>query len=139
MATVSSEYLALGQSFQNLRSIKGHWDGGEANPAVDNFNGEKHQTLQKLGEYFGKPGTSAADILATMGQPDEMKQTMDEAFQASLMPGPMIGGTDASVGAANATVMYFIYKWRGNHDYLWFKIDAVKEQVIESSWYHAYE
>ncbi|KAF9353897.1 hypothetical protein BGX26_008346 [Mortierella sp. AD094] len=160
MATVSSEFQALGQSFQNLRKIKGHWDGGDSNPAVDNFNGEKHQTLQKLGEYFGKAGTPAADILVTMGEPDEIKQTMDEAFQASLMPGPVLGGAGANV-SANATgaglgdfsttmmpsgssnaepqVMYFVYKWRGNHDYLWFKIDAVKEQVLESSWYHAYE
>ncbi|KAF9114415.1 hypothetical protein BGX27_010886 [Mortierella sp. AM989] len=158
MAAVSSEFQALGQSFQELRAVKGHWDGGESNSAVDNFNGEKHQTLKKLGEYFGKAGTPAADILATMGQPDEIKQTMDEAFQASLMPGPVLGGTGAN-DSANATgaglgdfsttmmpsttagpeAMYFIYKWRGNHDYLWFKIDAVKEQVLESSWYHAYE
>jgi hypothetical protein len=80
-----------------------------------------------------------------MGQPDEIKQTMDEAFQASLMPGPMIGGgvggQGEPTGATNAgpQVMYFIYKWRSNHDYLWFKVDAETERVIESSWYHAYE
>ncbi|KAK3814572.1 MAG: hypothetical protein JOS17DRAFT_795369 [Linnemannia elongata] len=160
MASVSSEFQALGQSLQNLRTVKGHWDGGDADPRVDNFNGEKHQTLQKLGEYFGKPGTPAANILATMGEPDEIKRTMDEAFQASLMPGPMVsGGTGGQIhlatgaglndfsttmmpsGATNDApqVMYFIYKWRNNHDYLWFKVDAIKEEVIESSWYHAYE
>ncbi|KAG0255197.1 hypothetical protein BG011_005287 [Mortierella polycephala] len=163
MATVSSEYQALGESFQNLRNVKGHWDGSEPNPAVDNFNGEKHTLLKQLGEYFGKPGTPAQDILVTMGPPDDVKQTMDEAFQASLMPGPMVGGTGAPgympnvtgaglgdvsttmmpTGSTNTSadpqVMYFIYKWRGNHDYLWFKMDALKEQVIESSWYHAYE
>ncbi|GJJ71392.1 hypothetical protein EMPS_03742 [Entomortierella parvispora] len=163
MATVTAEYQSLGQSLQNLRQIKGHWDGGDQNPAVDNFNGEKHQVLQKLGEYFGKPGVPAANILSTMGQPDEIKQTMDEAFQTSLMPGPVVGGTGAAAlsyganstgaglgdvsttmmpsGSSNAgpQVMYFIYKWRGNHDYLWFKIDAEKEEVLESSWYHAYE
>ncbi|KAF9296787.1 hypothetical protein BGZ88_011857 [Linnemannia elongata] len=163
MASVSSEFQALGENLQNLRTIKGHWDGGDADPRVDNFNGEKHQTLQKLGEYFGKPGTPAANILATMGQPDEIKQTMDEAFQASLMPGHLVGGgaggqfganalaTGAGLGDVNTTmmpsgatnaapqVMYFIYKWRNNHDYLWFKVDAAKEEVIESSWYHAYE
>ncbi|KAF9538144.1 hypothetical protein EC957_007197 [Mortierella hygrophila] len=159
MASVSSEFQALGQSLQNLRTIKGHWDGGDSNPSVDNFNGEKHQTLQKLGEYFGKPGTPAANILQTMGQPDEIKQTMDEAFHASLMPGHLVGGgaggqsnalatgaglddvstTMMPTGTTDAGVMYFIYKWRNNHDYLWFKVDALKEEVIESSWYHAYE
>ncbi|KAF9897730.1 hypothetical protein BX616_005078 [Lobosporangium transversale] len=162
MASISAEFQALGQSLQNLRNIKGHWDGGESNPAVDNFNGEKHQTLMKLGEYFGKPGTPAADILTTMGQPDEIRQSMDEAFHASLMPGPVVGGTGGPTASANVTgaglgdvnttmmpsgsnadsdaqVMYFIYKWRGNHDYLWFKVDATTEKVLESSWYHAYE
>ncbi|KAG0208209.1 hypothetical protein BGX28_000736 [Mortierella sp. GBA30] len=159
MATISSEYQALGQSLQNLREVRGHWDGGDSDPRVDNFNGEKHQTLQKLGEYFGKPGTPAANILQTMGQPDEIKQTMDEAFHASLMPGPVLGGsgihsqtanaTGAGLGEVNTTMMptdtsgpqvvYFVYKWRGNHDYLWFKVDALKEEVVESSWYHAYD
>lgn len=97
-----------------------------------------------------------------MGPPDDIKQNMDEAFEASLMPGPVIGGPGAAA-VVNATgagldevsttmmptgatgsqgqpqVMYFIYKWRGNHDYLWFKVDAAKEEVIESSWYHAFE
>ncbi|KAG0054835.1 hypothetical protein BGZ83_010287 [Gryganskiella cystojenkinii] len=167
MASISAEYQALGQSLQNLRQVKGHWDGHDQDPRVDNFNGEKHQVLQKLGEYFGKPGTPAADILSTMGQPDEIKQVLDEAFQSSLMPGPVVGGTGAAalsfsnnstgagLGDVSTTmmpsgstdpnnsgapqVMYFIYKWRGNHDYLWFEIDAIKEQVIKSSWYHAYE
>ncbi|KAG9320803.1 hypothetical protein KVV02_004646 [Mortierella alpina] len=163
MSSVSSEFQTLGQNLQSLRQVKGHWDGGDSDPRVDNFNGEKHQALQKLGEYFGQPGTPAAHILSTMGQPDEVKQTMDEAFQASLMPGPVIGGPGAAALRANATgagldevsttmmptgatgahggpqVMYFVYKWRGNHDYLWFKIDATTEQVLESSWYHAYE
>ncbi|KAF9125608.1 hypothetical protein BGX30_000390 [Mortierella sp. GBA39] len=163
MASVSSEFQALGQSFQNLRTIKGHWDGGDSNPSVDNFNGEKHQTLQKLGEYFGTPGTPAANILVTMGEPDEIKETMDEAFHASFMPGHLVSGgagrlsnvdslatgtglddvstTMMPTGHTDASqqVIYFIYKWRNNHDYLWFKVDAVKEEVIESSWYHAYE
>ncbi|KAF9996689.1 hypothetical protein BGZ65_007726 [Modicella reniformis] len=138
MAQVSSEYMALGQSLQELRKRKGHWDGGEHDPALDNFNGQKHETLQKLGEYFGKPGTSAASIIDTMGQPDEMKQSMDEAFQASLMPGPAIGGLGGpAANPSSQEVMYFVYKWRGNHDYLWFKIDAEKEEVLESSWYSA--
>ncbi|KAK3827800.1 MAG: hypothetical protein J3Q66DRAFT_275004 [Benniella sp.] len=139
MANVSEEYVSLGASLQELRQQKGHWDGGEPNPAIDNFNGEKHQALQKLGEYFGKPGTPAAKILQTMGEPDEIKQSMDEAFQASLMPGPVISNATTTTQDAGSQIMYFVYKWRGNHDYLWFKIDAQKEEVIESSWYHAYE
>ncbi|KAF9436883.1 hypothetical protein BGZ76_002684 [Entomortierella beljakovae] len=161
MASVTSEFQALGASFQNLRTVKGHWDGADHNPAVDSFNGEKHTTLQKLGEYFGQAGTPAANVLATMGEPDEIKGSLDEAAQASLMPGLMVGGTGVTGGNDNAVVtgqglgdvsttmmpsgaaapqtMYFVYKWRGNHDYLWFKVDADTEKVVESSWYHAYD
>ncbi|KAF9362471.1 hypothetical protein BGX34_006127 [Mortierella sp. NVP85] len=139
MANVSEEYVSLGASLQELRKQKGHWDGAESNPATDNFNGEKHQALQKLGEYFGKPGTPAANILETMGEPDDIRHSMDEAFQASLMPGPVMSGSVGATQDAGSQEMYFVYKWRGNHDYLWFKIDAQKEVVIESGWYHAYE
>ncbi|CAO3566871.1 unnamed protein product [Mortierella alpina] len=163
MASVSSEFQTLGQNLQSLRKIKGHWDGGDSDPRVDSFNGEKHQALKQLGEYFGKPGTPAANILTTMGPPDDMKATLDDEAQLSMMPGPVVGGPGAAALNANATgagldevsttmmptgatnaqkaprVMYFIYKWRGNHDYLWFKIDEDTEQVIESSWYQALE
>ncbi|KAG0330736.1 hypothetical protein BG000_011540, partial [Podila horticola] len=37
---------ALGKTFQDLRTIKGHFDGGEFNEDVDAFNGKKHQTMQ---------------------------------------------------------------------------------------------
>lgn len=100
-----------------------------------------------------------------MGEPDEIKPSLDESGQASLMPGHLVGGGGGGVNAAGAhghthlatgsglgdfsttmmpshepaQVMYFIYKWRGNHDYLWFKVDALREEVIQSSWYHAYD
>ena len=46
MASVSTEFKTLGQNLQSLRKIKGHWDGGDSNPRVDSFNGEKHQALK---------------------------------------------------------------------------------------------
>jgi len=46
MANVSEEYVTLGASLQELRKQQGHWDGAESNPAIDNFNGEKHQAMQ---------------------------------------------------------------------------------------------
>ncbi|KAF9974315.1 hypothetical protein BGZ73_002271 [Actinomortierella ambigua] len=160
MATITPEIQSLGVSFQELRKQKGHWDGGDHNPDLDNFNGKKHEYLKKLGDHFGKVGTPATEIFKAMGQPDEVKMSMDEAFSASLMPGHMVSGGDPKSSAAGAgagrsgelnttvmpeghdqpqQVMYFVYKWRGNHDYLWFKVDAVTETVLESSWYHAYE
>ncbi|KAF9371570.1 hypothetical protein CPB97_001892, partial [Podila verticillata] len=50
-----TDLVALGQTFQTLREIQGHFDGGDFNPVVDAPNGEKHQVMQKLYEAYGKP------------------------------------------------------------------------------------
>jgi hypothetical protein len=44
--TPVEDVQALGRTFQELRKIKGHFDGGEYNPDVDGYNGEKHQVMQ---------------------------------------------------------------------------------------------
>ena len=41
-----TDIIALGQTFQTLREVKGHWDGADFNPAVDAPNGEKHQVMK---------------------------------------------------------------------------------------------
>jgi len=46
MAAVSPDILAVGNSYRELRTIKGHWDGGEPNEDVDNYNGKKHLAMQ---------------------------------------------------------------------------------------------
>ncbi|KAF9276814.1 hypothetical protein BGZ74_003534, partial [Mortierella antarctica] len=65
-AAIPTDLVALGQRFQELRKIKGHWDGADFNPIVDAPNGEKHQVMQKLFEVYGKPGVVSAEIVATM-------------------------------------------------------------------------
>lgn len=47
---------ALGKTFQVLRTVKGHFDGGEFNEDIDAFNGKKHQTMQvrKIGFLMPK-------------------------------------------------------------------------------------
>ncbi|KAF9974318.1 hypothetical protein BGZ73_002274 [Actinomortierella ambigua] len=117
-AAVSPEIRATGAEYQVLREVKGHWDGADYNPDVDAYNGKKHQLMKTLGEYLGKFGTDHADITAVMGKPDETKNKLDHLKNRGR---------------------FLIYKWRGNHDYLWFNIASPKGKVIESDWYHAYE
>lgn len=40
--TPVEDIQALGKTFQVLRTIKGHFDGGEFSADVDAFNGKKH-------------------------------------------------------------------------------------------------
>ncbi|KFH66345.1 hypothetical protein MVEG_08444 [Podila verticillata NRRL 6337] len=34
---------------------------------------------------------------------------------------------------------YMVFKWRGYHDYLWFRVDDRTHKVIKGDWYHALE
>ncbi|GJJ76033.1 hypothetical protein EMPS_08392 [Entomortierella parvispora] len=122
MAAVSPEILAVGNSYRDLRNIKGHWGGGEPDEDVDNYNGKKHLAMQQLAQYFGKPGTKLADIQSAMGEPDVTRKDLIEANQPS-----------------SVSFEYYVYQWRGNHDFVWFRIDNAKNIVLKSAWYFAYE
>ncbi len=123
----------LSMDFQQLRKIKGHFDGGEYNADVDGFQGKKHTLLLKLGEILGKPGTESSLIVQYLGEPDDT-----EAEGVVLMPGPyMVEKVDN--GSTQEPNIKMIYNWRGKHDYLYFKVNPVSQLVEKSGWYHAGE
>ncbi|KAI1312299.1 hypothetical protein EDD11_002989 [Mortierella claussenii] len=127
-APVVSDVVALGQTFQELRKVKGHFDGGEYNAAVDGFNGEKHQVMQKLAEAFSKPSVLSVDIVSTMGPSDEIPAEILAQLKRSA---PQV--------SPPTNFSYLLYKWRGYHDYLWFRINLKSNKVQKSEWYFAYE
>lgn len=57
-----------------------------------------------------------------MGEPDVKRKELVEAKQPS-----------------SASFEYYVYQWRGNHDFVWFRIDKAKKVVLKSAWYLAYE
>ncbi|KAI9355659.1 hypothetical protein DFJ73DRAFT_758911 [Zopfochytrium polystomum] len=135
---------ALGVEFQRLKAVKGHFSGGdEFVKDVDGFNGKKHLVMQSLGKILGAPGTPVSEIFAVMGQPDRILLSSADGDQADhvpipLMPGPVVpSGTGSQEASPSMTKL--IYSWRGGHDYLWFKVDSVKEVVAQSGWYNALE
>ncbi|KAG0378349.1 hypothetical protein BGX24_004081 [Mortierella sp. AD032] len=136
--TDSEDVQALGQSYQNLREVQGHWDGGDWNPVVDNVNGEKHQTLQKLGEYFGQPGTPSANIFATVGDPEQITQNLAKTFLDEIIDFFIGGRLAAEDLASEEEFMIYIYHWRGHQDYLLFLVDNRNEEVIRSGWNYAH-
>ncbi|KAJ8326989.1 hypothetical protein BDV3_000122 [Batrachochytrium dendrobatidis] len=136
-APLTTQQVAeFGMELQQLRSIKGHWDGGEYNQDIDGFQGRKHVLLTILGKELGKPGTPAVKIFELLGQPDK-SEALDS--MVTFMPGPKVpkGTTTASQASTNTLVL--VYNWRSNHDFLWFKIDTVTETVLESGWWMAME
>ncbi|CDS08937.1 hypothetical protein LRAMOSA10297 [Lichtheimia ramosa] len=130
--------IALGEKFQQLRNRPGKYDGAEYDENVDSFEGEKYKVMKGLSDQLGLPGTPAADVLARLGKPDELTPSLQGEPAAPVMPGPVVGaGADAGVAAtaAQQPPYYFVYYWRHKHDYLYFKIDPIKETVITSEWH----
>ncbi|RUS19840.1 hypothetical protein BC937DRAFT_86819 [Endogone sp. FLAS-F59071] len=138
----------LSEKFSSLRALKGHYNGGEFNKDIDGPQGEKHQVMKALGDQLGLPNTPASEILQRLGNPDDLTLMPpgDYPPTVAMMPGPVL--PTAEQGAMNPALQqqqsqpqpyYLVYYWRGKHDYLYFKIDPVKETVITSGWYGALE
>ncbi|KXS13240.1 hypothetical protein M427DRAFT_100719 [Gonapodya prolifera JEL478] len=144
----AQELQALGQEYSSLRTVVGHWKGGEFNTDVDAFKGKKHETMNKLHTMLGKPGTPASLVIQAMGKPDEVSPTLPGIHAASggagapLMPGPVVHGAEGPAPGAFASggsTYFLVYEWRAKHDYLWFEVDSTTEKVIKSDWYMALE
>ncbi|KAF9311384.1 hypothetical protein BG003_007467 [Podila horticola] len=123
-----TDLVALGQTFQSLREVKGHWDGADFNAAVDAPNGEKHQVMQKLYAVYSKPGVVSAEIVATMGPSDEIPADILAQLKRSA---PQV--------SPPTNFKYIVYKWRGFHDYIWFRVNMKNDKVWNSEFYAAYE
>ncbi|KAF9947351.1 hypothetical protein BGZ72_010638 [Mortierella alpina] len=123
-----NDLVALGNDFKALRQVQGHWDGQEFNEDVDAFNGKKHQVMQQLHEALSKPGTKASLVEETMGPSDEIPAEILKQLK----------GTEPKI-TPPTNFKYALYKWRGYHDYLWFRINLRTKTVSKSEWYFAYE
>ncbi|CAO3590596.1 unnamed protein product [Absidia cylindrospora] len=124
---------ALGEEFQQLRRQFGK-------DLCPQDQERKQQVMNSIVEQLGLPGTPAADILSTLGKPNEMVPLLqydnDQQVSAQLMPGPVVDGDGQQTASAVRPPYYFVYYCRGKHDHYYFKIDSVKETVITSDWRH---
>ncbi|KAI8080270.1 uncharacterized protein B0P05DRAFT_540644 [Gilbertella persicaria] len=124
----------LATKYQSLRQIPGRIGGGEYDERIDSSTGEKYHVMKALGEQLGLPGTPAADILSKLGKPDELTPTLDQSSASiQTMPGPAIPTSEQSTQHP----FYFVYHLKPKQDYLYFKIDPVKETVIISDWHRS--
>ncbi|KAJ3289207.1 hypothetical protein HK104_007659 [Borealophlyctis nickersoniae] len=160
----AKEVASFASDYKTLRETKGHFDGGDYLKDVDGFGGKKHRALQALGTHLGQKGKPAADIIKTLGKPDEIIPKIDatnigpkdvsgpDALSGGPgtglqgMPGPYMGPgapPPQAAGAENAqgSAYFLVYYWRGRHDFLWFEVDAsgADEVVRNSGWYQAGE
>lgn len=145
----------LSHTFRTLRSAPSHFEDAEAaaahdTAAVDTFNGEKHKVMNALQEALMKEKPLPTDkLVAVLGMPDHIttdakvtKGDVSGAGGLNFMPGPAIPSADGSAASTTAQKeedQFFVYKWRGYHDYLWFRVQGGTGDVIDSGWYKALE
>ena len=130
-----NELQKLGQEYQALKEIKGHWQNAAYNPKVDSPLGKKYTVMKQLGEQLNC--SSFQTILSTLGEPDEVG--VENGGKLPVMPGPFIGEPSElpREKQGNVVLKYF---WRNQHDYLYFVVDVANETMpAKSGWYHAGE
>lgn len=127
----SNNLEAASQTYLSLKNQRGHWHNQERIPAIDDFNGERHQAMIELQKCLGQNGVTADEIQRRMGEPTKTLDRPDLVLQHEFQRGehPFELPSDAKI---------WIYEWRNMHDFVYFVLSK-DQKVIRSDWYHAYE
>lgn len=127
---MKQEVEVLTGEFRRLRAIRGHFQGGAWNRDVDSWNGRKHQVMAALGTHFSKKGNAAAQVVQSMGEPDQQVCRGEPGYADLLQK--LLSKKDHTPAAC-----YLVYYWRGPRDFLYFIVkDGV---IIRSGWWYAGE
>ncbi|MDK2124253.1 hypothetical protein [Parachitinimonas caeni] len=113
------------RTHRELRHQPGHFDGASRHDAVDRWNGPLHSAMQCLAKAFGQGGQDILRLRQLMGPVDKIINAQDAQVR------PLKDGF-----APNAR-QFWIYHWRGEHDYLVFAIR--QRSVLAVRWYYAGE
>lgn len=130
-AMSSNNIEAASSTYLRLKDERGHWNSQAHNPAIDNFEGERHQSMIELQKHLGQSGTSGDEIQRLMGAPSK---TLD---QPDLVLNHEFKRTNDNYTFPKDAKIW-IYEWRGGHDYVYFVVSN-DNKVVQSDWYHAYE
>jgi hypothetical protein len=127
---VAREVQEAAAEFRALRSVRGHFQGGEPNADVDTWMGRKHQLMIDLGTRLGAGGCSRAQVVALMGDPDQVARKGDVTFEQ------VRDLADFPAPAGDAYEL-LVYEWRGNHDFLYLVDQG--GAITGSGWWYAGE
>jgi len=128
LATASVQDIAA--EFRNLRTIKGHFEGGTWKDDVDKWMGRKHQLMIQLGSRLGAGEYSKTQIIQWLGSPDLIAREGDDTFD-------LVSSLPKFEKPATGPYELLIYYWRGTHDFLY--LTSQGESIINSGWWYAGE
>jgi hypothetical protein len=126
LATASIQDIAA--EFRNLRTVKGHFQGGTWNDDVDKWMGRKHQLMIQLGSRLGAGEYKEAQVLQWLGPPDLIAREGADLFD-------LINSLPEFERPTTGPYDLLIYYWRGTHDVLYFTSQG--ETIINSGWWYA--
>lgn len=122
---------AATQRWLELRSVRGHFDGGAWRAEVDRWGGEKHSAMKALAACALAGHADAGALRRIMGEPDV---TLAPAHpdRSALQGGIRWAGAAGPTGGA-----WWVYRWRGRHDMLVLAFEAGR--VVDTGWWQAGE
>lgn len=123
------------QVFRALRGVRGRFDGGAWNDAVDRWQGTKHLAMQTLAAQMLQRRATAAQLRREMGAPDAVLApgAADHARAREAVQWPEAMPPDDRRAGARL----WLYRWRGSHDQL--ALALVQGRVVAVGWLHAWE
>ena len=120
----------IAAEFRGLRTVQGHFDGGDWNDDVDKWMGRKHQLMIQLGARLGSGGYGRAKVVRLLGSPDRTARQGDDMFD-------LIDTLPEFEGPSTGPYEFLIYYWRGTHDFLY--LTSQGETILNSGWWYAGE
>ena len=121
---------AIASEFRKIRKIKGHFDGGAWNDAVDQWMGRKHRLMIELGSRLSEGKYKKDDIITQLGQPDRIAGKGKDLFKLILCQ-------QRYESSAADSYEFLVYYWRGKHDFLFFT--CKDRTIVQSGWWYAGE
>lgn len=128
--TATPDIATLAAEFQDLRAVRGSFDGADWNDDVDQWMGRKHQLMLQLGSQLGGGQYSASQVMHWLGPPDQSAGPGDDVYE-------LVSNLHEFTKPGANSYEFLIYHWRGEHDFLYFTIQG--GNVAGSGWWYAYE
>ncbi|MBU2711807.1 hypothetical protein [Zooshikella harenae] len=117
---------SLSKRYRELQQIPGHFQGGEWDPLVDEWMGEKHRIMQALHYKLKQKYSTVPEIRKLLGEPN-WEVTKGHLFFSELN----------SHCQDDQVTVYDVFFWRGQTDFLFFGSDGLN--VLCLDWWHAGE
>ena len=126
---VDEYFNQLAEEFRVLRPVQGHFDGGEWQDEVDQWQGRKHRLMLELETQLDDRDFSRTQLVTLLGPPDHTVTGGDPLFEQikSLPTYELFTEVDE----------FLVYEWRGVHDFLFFAIQD--DHLTGSDWWYSNE